>query len=149
MYTSIVTGTDGSATAAEAVRRAIALAAATSAALHIVGAFRPPSRAMTFGPEAGFVAAQGHGGWDAEAHESVQAMLERIAAEDVPAGVKVTLHALPLAPVDALLEVAAAERAELIVVGNRGMSGIRRTLGSVPNAVAHKADCDVLIVATT
>jgi len=38
---------------------------------------------------------------------------------------------------------------DLIVVGNKGMRGVKRVLGSVPNAVAHSASCSVLIVATT
>jgi hypothetical protein len=46
--------------------------------------------------------------------------------------------------------VAIAEEvgATLVVVGNKGMKGVRRVLGSVPNAVAHKAPCSVLIVDT-
>jgi nucleotide-binding universal stress UspA family protein len=36
-----------------------------------------------------------------------------------------------------------------IVVGNKGMRGARRVLGSVPNSVAHLAPCSVLIVDTT
>jgi nucleotide-binding universal stress UspA family protein len=36
----------------------------------------------------------------------------------------------------------------MIVVGNLGMSGARRLLGSVPNKVSHEAVCSVLIVAT-
>ena len=40
-------------------------------------------------------------------------------------------------------------RADLIVVGNQGMTGARRfLLGSVPNRVAHHTPCDVLIVKT-
>ena len=35
------------------------------------------------------------------------------------------------------------------MVGNKGMHGARRILGSVPNSVAHGADCSVLIVDTT
>ena len=38
--------------------------------------------------------------------------------------------------------------ADLIVVGNKGMKGVRRVLGSVPNSVAHQANCSVLIVDT-
>jgi nucleotide-binding universal stress UspA family protein len=34
------------------------------------------------------------------------------------------------------------------VVGNRGMAGPRRVLGSVPNKVSHAARCNVLIVST-
>jgi nucleotide-binding universal stress UspA family protein len=51
--------------------------------------------------------------------------------------------------VAALLQATKQHGAELIVVGNKGMKGVRRVLGSVPNDVAHKADCDVLIVNTT
>jgi nucleotide-binding universal stress UspA family protein len=49
---------------------------------------------------------------------------------------------------DALLEVADAQKADLIVVGNRGMHGMTRVLGSVPNKVSHRARCSVLIVST-
>jgi nucleotide-binding universal stress UspA family protein len=39
--------------------------------------------------------------------------------------------------------------ADLVVVGNRGMKGARRVLGSVPNTIAHGATCSVLIADTT
>ena len=47
------------------------------------------------------------------------------------------------APVDALL--AAAESADLLVVGNRGLHGLR-ALGSVSERTAHLAPCSVLVV---
>jgi nucleotide-binding universal stress UspA family protein len=55
---------------------------------------------------------------------------------------------------DALLDdqcarVAEQVHADLIVVGNKGMAGVRRVLGSVPNSVAHQAPCSVLILQTT
>ncbi|WP_370324560.1 universal stress protein, partial [Euzebya sp.] len=38
----------------------------------------------------------------------------------------------------------------LLVVGNRGMTGVRRfLLGSVPNKVSHHVTADLLIVKTT
>jgi nucleotide-binding universal stress UspA family protein len=37
----------------------------------------------------------------------------------------------------------------MIVVGNKGMRGARRVLGSVPNRVSHHAACCVLIVQTS
>ena len=41
-------------------------------------------------------------------------------------------------------------KADLVVVGNRGMSGMKRfILGSVPNKIAHHAPCSVLIVDTS
>ena len=149
MYTSIVVGTDGSPTAAGAVERAAGLASMTSATLRLVRAYRPPSRTMNFGPDSGYAVAQGHGRWDAEIHVYVQAMLDELATKLTAEGLTVTTHAVPRPAPEALMEVAARHEAELIVVGNRGMTGIRRVLSSVPNAVAHKAECDVLIVDTT
>jgi nucleotide-binding universal stress UspA family protein len=52
-------------------------------------------------------------------------------------------------PAEALISVADREGADLIVVGNKGMKGARRVLGSVPNSVAHRAHCSVLILPTT
>ena len=52
-------------------------------------------------------------------------------------------------PADALMQVAEEIGASTIVVGNKGMSGGRRLLGSVPNKVSHEAHCNVLIVATS
>ena len=50
---------------------------------------------------------------------------------------------------DRIVSVAEEQQVELIVVGNKGMKGAKRILGSVPNAVAHSAPCAVLIVSTT
>jgi nucleotide-binding universal stress UspA family protein len=52
------------------------------------------------------------------------------------------------AAASAILDIAQSQDADLIVVGNRGMTGARRVLGSVPNSVAHGARCAVLIVPT-
>jgi len=49
----------------------------------------------------------------------------------------------------ALASVVADVDADLIVVGNKGMKGAGRILGSVTNTVAHKANCNVLIVSTS
>jgi len=49
------------------------------------------------------------------------------------------------------LRAAAEEReADLIIVGNKGMTGAKRfLLGSVPNKISHHAPCSVLIIRTT
>jgi nucleotide-binding universal stress UspA family protein len=60
----------------------------------------------------------------------------------------VDTHAKAGSPADAICEVATDVQADLIVVGNKGMSGARRILGSVPNSVAHQAPCSVLIADT-
>ena len=60
-----------------------------------------------------------------------------------------TTHALPGDPAKAILSVANEVGADLIVVGNKGMKGKGRFLGSVPNDIAHQAACAVLIVSST
>jgi nucleotide-binding universal stress UspA family protein len=53
-------------------------------------------------------------------------------------------------PADAILDVAEEQKADLIVVGNKGMTGAKRfLLGSVPNKVSHHAPCSVMIIRTT
>jgi len=51
-------------------------------------------------------------------------------------------------PAEVLCELADQVRADLLVVGNRGMQGGRSFLGSVPNSVSHHAPCSVLIADT-
>jgi len=63
-------------------------------------------------------------------------------------GRQLRTHALPGDPADAILQVAGEVGADLIVVGNKGMHGAARILGSIPNNIAHKAPCSVLIVNT-
>jgi nucleotide-binding universal stress UspA family protein len=145
MFRSIVVGTDGSPTAAEAVRRAHRLAGAFRADLHVVNAYRPPAAVLAsaepgFGPSALLE-------WDAAAREGACRLLDDVAA-GLAGPIPVTTHVVPAHPATALLSVAEAVGADLIVVGNRGMKGPRRVLGSIPNNVSHHASCDVLVVDT-
>ena len=65
-------------------------------------------------------------------------------------GIKVNTHPREGDPADAILDVAEETGADLIVVGNKGMTGAKRfLLGSVPNKVSHHASCGVYIVRTT
>jgi nucleotide-binding universal stress UspA family protein/nitrite reductase/ring-hydroxylating ferredoxin subunit len=74
--------------------------------------------------------------------------LER-AGEAAPEGVEVERRVLDGDPADEICDLAKREQHELVVVGNKGMSGSRRfLLGSVPNRVAHNCPADVLIVRT-
>jgi nucleotide-binding universal stress UspA family protein len=63
-------------------------------------------------------------------------------------GIGVRAHVCTGDPAEALITVATDMHAQMIVVGNRGMTGARRVLGSVPNRVSHRAECAVLIVPT-
>ena len=82
--------------------------------------------------------------------EDVNALLENAAGAARDAGVEAETHAREGDPADAILDVAEEIGADLIVVGNKGMTGARRfLLGSVPNKISHHAPCGVYIVRTT
>ena len=82
--------------------------------------------------------------------EDVNAILAEAEREVGGAGVKVRTFARQGEAADAILDVAEEEDADLIIVGNKGMTGAKRfLLGSVPNKVSHHAPCSVLIVRTT
>jgi nucleotide-binding universal stress UspA family protein len=129
----IVAGTDGSPTAKRAVDKAGELAQALGAPVHVVCV---PS--AIYAPE-----------WPARitAQEIVADAGDRLRSQ----GITVQTH-LPKATREnaalALVAVAEREHAQMIVVGNKGMTGIRRLIGSLPNRVSHQARCDVLIVPT-
>ena len=150
MYQAIVVGTDGSETANIAVGRATELAKLTGATLHIVHAFQPLTRthlgasATVASPTIDIV--QVNEGIEGHAHD----VLDHAAAAAKRADVKVEVHALPGDPADTLVAAAKNVGADLVVVGSRGMSGVKRfVLGSVPNKVSHHCPCSLLIVDTT
>ncbi len=149
MFDSIVVGTDGSATATAAVRQACALAEMHSSDLHIVSAY-PSSIAplVAMGRDPASLPAPADDA-DVEARQGVEGMLEELRQQLAGTSVKITTHAVGYSAVAAILEVAKAQQADLIVVGNRGMQGPTRKLGSVPDVLAHSAPCAVLIVNTT
>ena len=146
---NIVVGTDGSARAGVAVERALELARQGGAELHLVSAYKP------LNTEAWASAAATTGGMVLDmrdlpdpgvpVREHVEGLAGRLADES---GVKVTVHVRAGTAADVLLDVAAEVKADLLIVGNRGMSGARRMLGSVPNTISHHADCAVMIVPT-
>jgi nucleotide-binding universal stress UspA family protein len=146
MFQSIVVGTDGSATATEAVHRAYELAGFLAADLHVVSAYRPPAVVLAATAEPGLTPSAVVE-WSAAARDDVRRLLDSVAAE-LSGPVTVTTHAVAGYPATAILSVAETVGADLIVVGNRGMKGKRRVLGSIPNHVSHHADCDVLVVDT-
>lgn len=146
-YKTIVVGTDGSGTATEAVRRATELAAAVGGRLELVSAYEPVS-GVRLRQEAQH--APGDVQWMVNPREDVDATLQATAEEIRAQGVDVTIWARQGDPADAILDVAEEQNADLIVVGNRGMTGAKRfLLGSVPNKISHHAPCSVLIIRTT
>ena len=148
MFGRIVVGTDGSDTAAEAVRQATELAKLSGARLEIVSAFEPIPQQVV---QQEAREAPGDVQYEIGPREDVNLILEGAAGEAKNAGVEeVQTHAREGDPADAILDVAEEINADLIVVGNKGMTGARRfLLGSVPNKVSHHAPCSVIIVRTT
>ena len=147
LFERIVVGTDGSDTAAEAVRHAVELAKASGAELHVVSAFEPVPRSRLREEQAEVPGDLTHA---VGPTEDVNVVLEGAAGPARQQGIEVQTHAREGDPADAILDVAEETKADLIVVGNKGMTGAKRfLLGSVPNKVSHHAPSGVYIVRTT
>jgi len=147
VFTRIVVGTDGSETAGEAVRQAVDLAKLEGATLSIVSAFAPiPQRKVKDQQRDAPADVQ----YELNPREDVNLVLDTAAAEARKEGIEVQTHPVEGDPAEAILNVAEETKADLIVVGNKGMTGARRfVLGSVPNNISHHAPCSVIIVRTT
>jgi nucleotide-binding universal stress UspA family protein len=146
MFSSIVVGTDGSETAAKALDAAVELARLSGAALAIVSAYEPVSSAR-LREEARQVPPDLQ--WMINRRADVDATLHDAAERARGAGTDPQVHAREGDPADAILDVAEELGADLIVVGNKGMTGAKRfLLGSVPNKISHHAPCAVMIIRT-
>jgi nucleotide-binding universal stress UspA family protein len=147
VFTRIVVGTDGSETAAEAVRQAVDLAKLAGATLSIVSAYAPiPERKVKDQQREAPADVQ----YEIGPREDVNLVLDAAAADARKEGIEVQTHPVEGDPAEAILNVAEETKADLIVVGNKGMTGARRfLLGSVPNNISHHAPCSVIIVRTT
>jgi nucleotide-binding universal stress UspA family protein len=132
---SIVVGTDGSDTAERAVDRAGAIARAFGATVYVVSVYSDDKTPLV---------GLGKQGGRPHAEQAVDRARERLAKQ----GVESVAHVSNREAGRELVAVADKQRAQMIVVGNRGMTGAKRVLGSVPNYVSHHAHCDVVIVRT-
>jgi len=147
MFDRIVVGTDGSETADAAVRAAVELARLSSAKLEIVSAYQPVPQTRLRDEESGISGDISH---TINPREDVQFVLDQAAGVATQAQVEVVTHPREGDPADAILDVAEENDADVVLVGNKGMTGARRfLLGSVPNKISHHAPCDVWIVKTT
>jgi nucleotide-binding universal stress UspA family protein len=147
MFSRIVVGTDGSETAKEAVRQAIDLARQVGASLDVVSAFEPVPQSRLREERQQVPQDLEH---TVSPREDVDATLAEAAKEIEASGVGVSTFARQGDPADAIIDVAEEENADLIIVGNKGMTGAKRfLLGSVPNKISHHAPCSVMIIRTT
>jgi nucleotide-binding universal stress UspA family protein len=147
VFTRIVVGTDGSETAGEAVRQALDLAKLAGATLSIVSAYAPVSNRKVQDQQRD---APADVQYELNPREDVNLVLDTAAANARKEGIEVQTHAVEGDPAEGILSVAEETKADLIVVGNKGMTGARRfLLGSVPNNISHHAPCSVMVVRTT
>jgi nucleotide-binding universal stress UspA family protein len=140
MISTVAVGTDGSATAAEAVKEAAEIARRFDAKLVLLSAFQD-SGGSSRGE--GDIELQ----WGRNNAARVRTILERTEADLGREGIECETRADEGDPAEVLIRLAGDCGADLLVIGNKGMK--RRVLGSVPNTVTHKADCSVLVVKTT
>ena len=129
MFEKIVVGVSKADSAQKAARYGIDMATKLGAELHLVTAF-----AGTDPNPSG------------QERRHAEGFLESMA---LASPLSIHTHALPGDPAGAILRVADEIGADLIVVGNKGMRGAGRILGSVPNDIAHRTGCSVLIVNST
>jgi nucleotide-binding universal stress UspA family protein len=141
MISTVAVGTDGSATAAEAVREAAEIARRFGAKLVLLSAFQDSRGSPTGAAED--IELQ----WASNSSARVRSILERIEADLGQSGIECDTLADYGDPAEVLVRLAEECGADLLVIGNKGMK--RRVLGSVPNTVTHKADCSVLVIKTT
>ncbi len=144
-YKTVVVGTDGSDSSLRAVDRAGALASGPDAKLIIATAYFPS------GDDARAADVLKDEGYKMAGNAPIYAILREAKERAQAAGAtKIEEKAVVGAPVDALVDLAEQVKADLLVVGNVGLSTIAgRLLGSVPANVARRSRIDVLIVHTT
>jgi nucleotide-binding universal stress UspA family protein len=147
LFKRIVVGTDGSDTASHAVGEAIDLAKATGASVAFVSAYEPVPQGRLREES---VEVPGDVLHAVGPREDVNVILEAATGRANQAGVDAEAYPREGDPADAILDVAEEIGADVIVVGNKGMTGAARfLLGSVPNKISHHAPCGVFIVRTT
>jgi nucleotide-binding universal stress UspA family protein len=139
VFERIVVGVSAAETARGAARRADDLAHRVGAELHVVTVYSERSGGHLGEPL--IVSTQ-----DPPERKRAEALVESISKGCAS---KTMAHALPGDPAKEILRVAKEIDADLIVVGDKGMHGVRRVLGSVASDVGHGATCDVLVVKTT
>ena len=144
-YRTVVVGTDGSDSSLRAVDKAGQIAAGSGAKVIVATAYFPQAEdhraAEVLKDE----------GWQMQGNAPIYAILREAKDRAKAAGAtEIEEKAIVGAPVDALVDLAQEVNADLLVVGNVGLSTIAgRLLGSVPANVARRSKTDVLIVHTT
>lgn len=136
----ILVGTDFSETAAAALDWAIELARQQGAAIELVHAVTVPPSIPGYIPSAGM-------DFQEEVLKAAEARLAETAATLDGRGVPITTRLFPGTPSQVILDRAEGAGAMAIVLGTRGLTGLRHLLlGSTAQRVVHGAGCPVLSV---
>ncbi len=139
MYRTIVVGTDCSPTASVAVQKAADLAKLTGAKLYLVSAYSESMAVLAASASGSSVI-----GYDwpnvaiDEQTAQVHAMADQLRAHGIDVETRIE-HGTAAAM---LVSVAEDIGADLLIVGGRGLKGVRGVLGSVPNRVTHRDRAD-------
>ena len=141
---TILVATDFSETAAKAVETAVEFARKFNAQLIVLHAYRveiPMASPMTAG---GYVLPDG---FFEQLGSHARAQVEATAKEIEAGGVKAIGIAVEQSAAVAIVEEAKSRPADLIVIGTRGLTGLKHVaLGSVADRVARTAPCPVLTI---
>jgi nucleotide-binding universal stress UspA family protein len=137
---TVVVGTDGSPNAEAAVRQAARIAKADGAVVHLVTAYPD---IPTYGESISSSAKRDR----IDLRDVAEQVLMRAQEELEAEGLQVETDAREGDPAKVILDVAKEQDADLIVVGARGLTGLRRfLLGSVSSKLSHHAECSLMIV---
>jgi nucleotide-binding universal stress UspA family protein len=138
----VLVATDLSPASTAAIRKAIGIARANGASLLLAHAHQPPSLVLV-----GYVPPHAVAKWDEDLREDVRRRMQPYLDEAEKAGVKAEAVILSGSPKEAITEAAREYRADLVVVGTHGRTGVPRFfLGSVAARVVSSADCPVMTV---
>lgn len=140
----ILVAVDGSREAEAASRMAAEISAATGSRLHLLYAL-PLTERQPYTPP---VLIEGWESYVEEAKRKARSFIEEKAQQMRAAGTEVAVAKVAFGePDEEIVEEAEELGASLIVMGSRGLGGVRRALvGSVSDSVVRHAHCPVLVV---
>ena len=142
--TTILLATDGSKQAELAARTAADIAATSNSELHMVTVARLEYRFGYDIPESGDLLKRTYEAIERKARELLDEQVKKI---EQTGGTIPQVHFLRGYPDREIVHLADEIGAGLIVMGSRGLGGVRRALmGSVSDSVVRHAHCPVLIV---
>ncbi|MDP4551861.1 universal stress protein [Alkalihalobacillus macyae] len=163
MYSKIVVAYDRSEDSEKALQQAVKLAELNHASIHLVHVSKESNK-FTTQPETripygtGSIGNEGHAGVPSPVQESGSdgVLIEKSKGEALLREVKETLYHMGVNvqsdvrvgdPAKEIVDHAVMTEADLIVIGSRGLSGMKKwMLGSVSQKVAQQSPCPVLIV---